>query len=460
MRTIRNNLLPYLAILCALPLLTLTSCSDAEEHAATDDEQHEEHIELTQDQFTSAKIAVADAGPARVSEVLTLTGSVEPNADTVLHVTPRVSGQVSEVFKHLGEAVEQGDPLCVLDSVDLASAAAVYLRDKAMLAAAEETHEREASLYEGRITSLTSVLDSAITVQQGIYDREKGLQEKQVSTIRPFLEAEKALELAKLDKKKRLTDLTAERDARLLALDVDRRAKRIALAAAANALRSLGIDDKTIETLNDNSPLVSGEYRIGATSGGIVVSRHLSPGEFVEAGGKLFVINDLSTVWFVAAAFESQLQVVRDGQPVTVHLDAFPGVPLPGTASFVDYEVDRTSRSIGVRIALKNEKIDTWPKDYPLRPGMFGRAALETTSRQAKVVLPERAIVHEDDKTYVFVQVEPLAFERRDVRVKRVAGDKVEVLSGLYGGEKVAVEGTFFLKSVERQAELGGGHGH
>lgn len=459
MRTIRTNLLPYLAVLCLLPLVTLTSCSGADQ-AEVHDEQHEEHIELTQDQFTSAKIAVTDAGPARVFEVLMLTGSVEPNADTVLHVTPRVSGQVREVFKHLGEAVKEGDPLCVLDSVALASAAADYLSDKAMLAAAEETHEREASLYEGRLTSLTSVLDSAITVQQGIYDREKDLQEKQVSTIRPFLEADKALELAKLDKKTQLTDLTAERDARLLALDVDRRAKRIALVGATNALRSLGIDDKTIETLNDESTLVSGEYRIDATRAGIVVSRHLSPGEFVDAGGKLFVINDLSTVWFVASAFESQLRAVRDGQPVTVQLDAFPGVPLPGTVSFVDYEVNRTSRSIGVRIELGNKRIDSWPKDHPLRPGMFGRAALETTSRQAKVVLPERAIVHDDDETYVFVQVEPLAFARRNVRVKLVAGDKVEVVSGLDGGEKVAVEGTFFLKSVERQAELGGGHGH
>ena len=68
--------------------------------------------------------------------------------------------------------------------------------------------------------------------------------------------------------------------------------------------------------------------------------------------------------------------------------------------------------------------------------------------------------MHDDEGDYVFVQVEPFAFERRDVAVKPVAGDMVEVTSGLEAGEKVAVSGTFLLKSAERQGELGGGHSH
>ena len=43
---------------------------------------------------------------------------------------------------------------------------------------------------------------------------------------------------------------------------------------------------------------------------------------------------------------------------------------------------------------------------------------------------------------------------------KHVAGGLVEVLDGLEAGEMVAVTGNFFLKSAERQAELGGGHSH
>ena len=73
-----------------------------------------------------------------------------------------------------------------------------------------------------------------------------------------------------------------------------------------------------------------------------------------------------------------------------------------------------------------------------------------------------RVLIHGQARVKInsFVQVEPFAFERRNVSVKPVAGDMVEVTSGLVAGEKVAVSGTFLLKSAERQAELGGGHGH
>lgn len=442
-----------------VPLILIASCSQ-EQSIEEDHEEHEGHIELTEKQFNSAKIEVFEAKAGRVSEVLTLPGVVQPNADAVLHITPRVAGQVREVFKHLGATVEAGDLLCVLDSVELGNAVADFLSDQANLQASEETLARERDLYIRRLKALTTVLDGAIKVQENIYKREEELQEKAVSTVRPFLEAEKSLQLSKLEKDKQLTELEAERDARLLSLEVDVRSKRIALTAANNRLRTLGLTDEDMGGLNEESSLVSGEYRITSPSAGVVTGRHVSPGEYAQAGTKLFIVQDLSSIWFVASAFETQLQSVRNGQPARVSLDAFPGKRLSGTVSFVDYRVDPTSRSVGVRVELSNEKIENWPEGLPFRPGMFGRVELETTARLAKVILPERALVHDDEGDYVFVQIEPLAFERRDVTANKMAGEMVEVTSGLVPGEVIAVSGTFFLKSVERQSELGGGHGH
>lgn len=460
---------PLLLASCVLPLALLQGCtpehSEEDGHAEEDvrGEDHageEEHIELTEQQFRSAGIEVSEAQPGRISEALTLPGTVAPNADAVLHVTPRVSGQVRTVFKHLGEPVQDGELLCVIDSVELGDAVADYLRDQEMAVAAEETLERGRELYAGRLEALTTVMDGGIAIQERIHDREKELQEKAVSTVRPLLEADKALQLARLEKDKQLIELEAERDTRLLELEVDLRVKRINLAAATNQLRTLGLGADELEDLGEESPLLSGEYRVHASGSGVVVSRHASAGEFVEAGSKLFIVENLSSVWFVASAFEEQLQSVRSGQTAFVSLDAFPGSTLNGTVSFLDYHVDPTSRSVGVRITLDNEQLDSWPEQLPLRPGMFGRVQLETASRQADIVLPERALVHGDAGDYVFVQVEPFAFERRDVSVKHAAGDMVEITSGLEAGEMVAVSGTFLLESAERQGELGGGHGH
>ena len=483
MRSKLKRLRPTIVSSCAIvALLMFCGCSSGDEEGH-DDHAHEgeahteddaqaedalggahegedEHVELTEKQFRSAGIEVLAARAGQVSEALTLPGTVAPNADAVLHVTPRVAGQVRSASKHLGESVEAGELLCVLDSVELGAAVADYLSDRELVDAAEETLAREQELYSGRLVALTSVLEGAIAIQGRIYEREKELQEKAVSTMRPLLEADKAFQLAKLEKDKQLTELSAERDARLLALEVHLRTKRIDLTAAANQLKTLGLTPKDLEELDEASPLLSGEYRILSPGSGVVVNRHASTGEFVEAGAKLYLIEDLSSVWFVASAFEEQLQTIRSGQKAFVSLDAFRGTTLNGEVSFLDYHVDPTSRSVGVRITLDNAQLDSWPEELPLRPGMFGRVELETTTRQAALVLPEQALVHEDAGDYVFVQVEPFAFERREVAVKHAAGDMVEVTSGLEPGEMVAISGTFLLKSAERQGELGGGHSH
>lgn len=471
----KNNLTSLAAPL-AIALLLLQGCSSAEDdHAGHDDhegepagahsedESHageEGHVELTEKQFQSAGIVVAAAAPGRVSEALTLPGAITPNADTVLHVTPRVAGQVRTALKHLGESVEAGELVCVIDSVDLGMAVADFLRDRERVTAAEETIAREHELYAGRLEALTAILEGAIAIQEHIYEREEELRAKAVSTIRPLLEADRAFRLAKFERSKQLTEFSAERDTRILALEVDLRTKRIDLVAATNRLRTLGLSQEELDELDESSPLVSGEYRIPAPGNGVIIDRHASNGEYVEAGAKLYIIEDLTSVWFVASVFEEQLQVVRTGQPARVSLDAFPGVTLDAEVSFLEYQVDPTSRSVGVRITLDNDQLSDWPEELPLRPGMFGRVELETDSRQAAVVIPESALVHEDAGDYVFIQVEPFAFERRDVAVKPVAGEMVEVISGLEPGEKVAISGTFLLKSAERQAELGGGHSH
>ncbi len=435
-----------------------------EQTANGDASAHEEgeggHVELTERQFQSAGIEVWAAEPGQVAEAMFLSGTIAPNADAVLHVTPRVAGQVRSVAKHLGDFVETGDLLCVLDSVELGRAAAEFLRDVELLDAAEETYTKEKELYGGQLESLTLVLQGSIDIQQRILEREQELHQKAVSTIRPLLEAQKTYQLAELEKDMQLTKLQAERDVRMLALEVAIRSRRIALTAAANRLTALGLSMEDVKNLDGDSPLLSGEYRIFSPGEGIIVNRHVSAGEFAEAGTKLFVVEDLSDVWFIASAFENQLLGLRSGQSASINIDAFPGITLDGQVDLLDYHVDPTSRSIGVRITLANEQLGNWPEDLPLRPGMFGQATIETASRQAAIVLPEKALVHEDAGAYVFVQVEPLGFERRDVEVRHAAGGMVEILSGVKQGELVAIAGTFLLKSAERQAELGGGHSH
>jgi len=91
---------------------------------------------------------------------------------------------------------------------------------------------------------------------------------------------------------------------------------------------------------------------------------------------------------------------------------------------------------------------------------MFGSIEVTTGAVDAAVVVPESALVHEDDGEFVFVEEEERHFELRLVVVGAMSGGRVEILDGVVAGERVASAGTFLLKSAARSGELGEGHEH
>ena len=447
--------------LLTLPI-ALLSCSPTREEAPLEEAEHGESegeesntIELSEAQISAAGIRTETAGPGEIERSLTLPALVSVNADTALHVNPKANGIVRSIHKHLGDDVRPGELLCVIDSTDLGRSVADLVRTRSLVAAAERTLDRETKLFEERVATAERVLDGVIAVNRRIYEREKELQEQAVSTVRPMLEAEKALKGSELDKERQLTGLRAERDTRLLELEVELTERRIDLETARNALLTLGIDEAELESLDAGSALLSGSYEIRASRGGIVVNRHITAGEYVDTETELFTLQDLSTVWILASAFEDQVRSVRTGQAARISMDAFPGTVIEGTVELVGFEVDRESRALTLRIRVENRGIEGWDEPYPLRPGMFGRVELVVGRTTADVAIPEAAIVHEDDGTFVFLRTGPGTFERRRIEVAPPSGKTVEVLSGIQSGDEVVTTGAFQLKSALRRDELG-----
>ncbi len=101
--------------------------------------------------------------------------------------------------------------------------------------------------------------------------------------------------------------------------------------------------------------------------GGTVQSLMAEQGQYVDEGTPLMEISDLGHVWVELEAFEQDLPWLRYGQPATLQAEALPGVPLRGTLSFIEPEVDSVTRTTTVRVSLENS-------DQRLKPGMFVRA--------------------------------------------------------------------------------------
>ena len=82
-----------------------------------------------------------------------------------------------------------------------------------------------------------------------------------------------------------------------------------------------------------------------------------------------------------------------------------------------------------------------------LKPEMFATIRVSSEPATDVLVVPEAAVQHDRDRTFVFVQKEPGVFEARTIRVGDKNGAFAEVLEGVEEGETIVREGAFILKS-------------
>jgi len=198
---------------------------------------------------------------------------------------------------------------------------------------------------------------------------------------------------------------------------------------------------------NGNHPLVP----IASLVGGIVIEKAVTRGEVVSPEKMLFLVADLSTLWVVIDVYEKDMSRLRIGTGVKVSVTAFPDKVFKGKISYVADVMDEKTRTEKARVTIDNAS-------GLLKPGMFASVLIEARNVGAEriITVPEEAVQIESAARYVFVQVAPDKFKRRDIETGRSLGKSLEVTAGLKEGEVVAVKGAFILKSELKKGELEG----
>lgn len=190
-------------------------------------------------------------------------------------------------------------------------------------------------------------------------------------------------------------------------------------------------------------------YELRAPFDAVVVEKHLSVGEVVDATSNAFTLSDLSRVWATFAVAPRELDKVRTGRTVMVSAPDL-GAQVEGKVNYVGSLLGEQNRAATVRASLANP-------DGAWRPGLFVNVAVSIERFEAAVVVPEIALQSLDAQTVVFARTEQ-GFEARPVTTGRRDAGQVEITSGLAAGTQVAAAGSFVLKS-----ELGKGsaeHSH
>ncbi len=181
-----------------------------------------------------------------------------------------------------------------------------------------------------------------------------------------------------------------------------------------------------------------------------MIERKVTPGALFEALQPLLTLADLSKVWVFMQAYEKDLALLREGVEVTIRSEAYPQEALKGKVDFLGSVVDPATRTIRVRASVMN-------RQERLRPGMFVKAQVDVPqSYEGKTILavPQSALQTLEDRTTIFLQVEPGVFGRRIVEMGHSFEGFTEIYSGVKVGDVVVTEGSFVVKSEFAKATL------
>lgn len=163
---------------------------------------------------------------------------------------------------------------------------------------------------------------------------------------------------------------------------------RAVLDAARERLRLLGLTPEQVTaaeagrmTGNQNADHVT----LYAPAGGVVIEKHAKPGSYVNEGERLYTIADLSRVWVMLEAYESDLPWLRYGQEVEFAVAGMGDETFTGRIAFLAPMLDPQTRTLGVRVNVDNA-------DGRLRPGVFVRAnVLSKVAEAGRVMDPDLA---------------------------------------------------------------------
>jgi cobalt-zinc-cadmium efflux system membrane fusion protein len=328
-------------------------------------------------------------------------GQIAFNEDASTVVLSPFSGRVTRLIARIGDAVKRGDALFEIDSpevvqaqTDLIAAVQALEKSKSQLALAKRTLERQSGLLADKATS------------QREHDQA------------------------------RADYAAAESDAKTV---------EGTLAASRNRLRVLvGRSNEEVARV-ERERLINPLVTINAPIEGTVISRKIGPGQYVrsDSGEPPYAIADLSTMWLKANVPENDIPHVRVGQELEVKVTALPDRVFKARIVAIGAASDSSTRRVVVRSEIANP-------DGALRSEMFATFKIVTSNGEPTPSVPVAAVIWEGESPVVWLEREPMHFERRRIRAGLEQEGRLQVLAGLKQGDLVLGRGAIFVDNEWR----------
>ena len=355
-------------------------------------------------------VQTATAKDGSVDGLLTYTGTTRPNQQVTLR--SQADGTGINLAVDVGDAISQEDLLAQLDgnlqTANLNEAQAELSARRA------ETAQAQVSISDAR----SAVVQAQATLAQAQLDavRLRNLADQGAISQQ---EAE-AAELAVTNAQQAVLSAQAQVDA-----------QQQAATAAAN---QVGAQQAVLAQTQQQ--LSYAELRSPLT--GVVLSRQVDIGDFVESGDTVLELGDLSRLDVTVEVSELDIGRLSVGQSTQVTLDAFPDAgAIMGQIERIAPVADATSRLVPVQVSIPNS-------DGKIGSGLLARVQF-SPAQDTRVVIPTSALTVDEtaDTTTVFVvedDGEQTKVVARPVTTGIQGQDRIEILSGLTPGESFVAQ--------------------
>src|SRR5882724_1892886 len=348
-------------------------------------------IDLATDDLKKAQIRTARVTKGVTAATLRVPGIVKPNEYREVRVTSLVGGIVKQIPVVLGDHVKRGQPLAVIFSSELAEAETQYV---SYLAELEAEHKK--------LVRTQNLVKLGAASQQ---------EEEEVAATHAAHESH--------------------------------------VRAALEKLKLLGASDRQIAALKQ-AEQINPNLVVPAPINGVVLTRNANLGLVVNAAQELFTVADLSTVWIMASVNEKDFASVRVGSQANITAPAYSGRIWKGRVTYIQPQVDPTTRTAQARIEVTNP-------GETLRIEMYVDVEFTAPGASGPVV-PEAAVQSIGERQFVFLPVKNNegSFQLRAVRLGPAANGYYAVLEGVNTKEEVVTDGSFILKAeaIRQHPEL------
>ncbi|VTS07060.1 efflux RND transporter periplasmic adaptor subunit [Tuwongella immobilis] len=434
-------------------------------------------VTLSVEQQAMAGVTVVPVEHSPLAMRTWRTGHLALHDDRIAHVCPAAEGIVRETPIRLGQTVNAGDVLAVIESRELGQAKLEAYKARMALNAERELTERTRTAMSNT-AELLRLLDSGMALSL--------IQEQ--TADKPIGDYRQQLLAAFTRRKQLLAQLASQRasggaipESAVLKTEADAEAASAAYTALVeelrfqvkNQTRQAELKLKEAETLADVAkaklvmfgytkaeveqldPIAEGANAahlvIRAPFAGTVVEKHAVRSERVSPQTQMFLLADLRLLWVQADVFESDLPMLRRLTDRKIWIRSLSaGIPeRPATVTYMGDRIDPESRTLTLTAEAENA-------DSLLKPGLFVEIGFDLGDDTRVMHIPSEAVLRHEGKSIVFVRDSAEQFRVVEVELGRNNGERVEIRTGLKASDRVVVRGGFVLKSELLKDQMAG----